>query len=141
RDSAGKDLARTDGKLEVIDNELLDAPASRLLTDAFTDIGARLGKLAQEAQIAGRAEILIEVHGLRDYSVFRQTRESLSSRLHDDGGLEEREVARGRAVFALVTARSPDQVKAHLSGLRVGGQSLALKDGDSGGAPILMEFR
>lgn len=125
-----RDIAHEEGQVDVIDPSPFDAPVAMLMNDAFTDTGVKLAQLPTDASGAASAEVRIEVRGTGDFTTYAHARDALAEKLKGDGALEEREISRGRAVFALVTSRSPASVRKDL------GSNVLL---DSGAGAIVPE--
>jgi hypothetical protein len=126
KDPNGHELSRNEGTLEVFDTEPLELVAGRLLTDAFTDLGAREKKFEQDIATTGKAEVEIEVTGIKGYDLYNQVQAALARSLKDEGQVEPRKISRGRAVFALVTSKPPEKIKTQLGNLRVESSTLVL---------------
>jgi hypothetical protein len=111
-----RELARSQGQVELLDNDSFESPMSRLLTDAFSDLGAKVVKA--QTQVAGgdRSEILVEVRGIRDFTHFSKIKAQLRERLKEASSIDERTLMRGKAQFAVNTTRTADQVRAELAG-------------------------
>jgi hypothetical protein len=127
RDPSGHELSKSEGKLEVYDSEALDGVSARLLTDAFTELGARQRKLELEIATTGKTEVEIEVVGIRNYELFTQVQGALTKTLKEEGVVEPRKISRGKAVFALVTGKSADRIRSQLVGMRLDTSSLAIR--------------
>jgi hypothetical protein len=127
KDPNGHELSRNEGKLEVFDTEPLDLVTGRLLTDAFTDLGARVKKFEQDIATSGKAEVEIEVSGIRGYDLYNQVQAALARSLKDEGNIEPRKISRGRAVFALVTSKPAEKIKSQLGNVRLEQSTLLMR--------------
>ena len=67
----------------------------------------------------------ISVSGFHEFSQFNLLKSQLQSRLKDKALLEERKMMRGKAIFALKTNRSLNEIKQMISG--VGGQGMVVE--------------
>ena len=112
-----RDLDREEGKVEVLDPEPFEGHVARLLNDAFTELGMKLARAGEGgAPGATRNEVQVEITGLLDYLTFTHARDALAERLRNEGPLEERRLARGRATFALITGKTSEVIRKQLAG-------------------------
>jgi hypothetical protein len=135
-----KDIGHPAGKLEILDSESFEGTVARLLNESFTETGQKLVELPSKPGTSDRKEVQIEVSGLNEYSIFARARDTLAERLRSEGPLEERKVARGKAVFALVTNKPPEEIRKQLGEVSLGGARL-LPAKDSSGEVIQLEVR
>jgi hypothetical protein len=127
KDASGHELSKSQGKLEVFDTEPLNTVTARLLTDAFTDLGARQKKMEQDIATSGKAEVEIEVSGIRNYELYSKVQRALATSLKDEGAIEPRKISRGRAVFALTTSKSADKIRNQLLNVRTDQETLTIR--------------
>jgi hypothetical protein len=128
KDPNGHELSRNEGKLEVFDTEAtLDVVTGRLLTDAFTDLGAREKKFEQDIATSGKAEVEIEVTGIKGYDGYNQVQIALARSLREEGALETRKISRGKAVFAIVTSKPAEKIKAQIGTVRTDSGPLLMR--------------
>jgi hypothetical protein len=139
--AAAQYAGKSEGLTDFMDSDSIEQLAARLLSDAFAELGAQAAQLELALSQGGKgagsdddAELRIEIGGIRDFGQYSRLKAQLSA-LYPAGSLEERLVARGRAMLALVGDPSPaDKVKADLTGLRLGG---AAGSGEDGGRLVL----
>jgi hypothetical protein len=85
-----------------------------MLTQAYVELGAK-------AQISGagamKQEMQITATGFTDFQQYNQLKNALQAKLKDIASVEERKISRGKAVFAVKTNRSLDDVKKLVHGL------------------------
>ena len=118
-----RDLDKAEGRLELLENDSFENSASRLLTDAWTAIGA---KLLQMTSGEPQKEILIEVSGFRDFQQYTRLKSQLTSQLKGVSTLEERKISKGRVVLAIVTSQTREEVQKQLALLQPTGTSTEL---------------
>jgi hypothetical protein len=108
------------GTLELLENDSFERAASKLITEAFTNLGARETAIAQAlpAEAAGEEEIHFELSGLKDFAQYQKVKTDLQARLASERlFLEERRVSRGLATLAARTTRSADEIREKLGDL------------------------
>lgn len=97
---------------EILGNDSFLASEATLLVDLFTDLGATLEKEQIKVNDAGKAEILIEVAGIKDFAQFVRIKAEIQGILNEGSTIEERKLAPGRASFAVYSSRSLEELKA-----------------------------
>jgi hypothetical protein len=112
-----RELGRSQGQLELQDKDSFENSAAQLLTDAFTEMGARAGQTMPifAALDPGKEETVVEVSGIRDFSQYNQVKQALQEQLKDFASFEERKVAKGKITFALITDKKLEDLKARVS--------------------------
>jgi hypothetical protein len=99
---------------ELFDTDSFEQISTKMLTQAYVELGAK-------AQISGasamKQEMQITVTGFSDFQQYSQLKNSLQAKLKDIASVEERKISRGKAVFAVKTNRSLDDVKKLVHGL------------------------
>ena len=103
-------MSRHEGTLELISTEDFEPAGLRLLTDALTEVGAKLA-LAEQFGGTTRGEILVEATGVQDYAQAQRLKAKLLGTLKDAQNIEERKISKGKVVFAVTTSKSSDDVK------------------------------
>lgn len=121
------------GLMELMANDPFDTAAARLLTDAFTELGAKA--LAADAPTAVAEdsegpELSIQLAGFKDFAQYTRAKAALEAKLQDAGLLEERRIARGLVVFGIRTRKSADELKPKLAGLSLDPGKLAVVEAD-----------
>jgi hypothetical protein len=123
-----RNFAKHEGKLELLEATSFDHAVGKLMTDAFTDLGSK-ESLVSSAEPEGQREkgledALIDVQGAWNYAQYSKLRDALSSGLSSLGALDEREVAKGHAVFVLSTSLPIAAVSDKIASLRLDGFKL-----------------
>ncbi|MBL7715810.1 MAG: hypothetical protein JNL01_10120 [Bdellovibrionales bacterium] len=111
---------RQEGSLEVLESDPVDPSVGRLLSDAFTDLGAKvlaLGGLNLN-QDAGE-ETAVFVTGVRDFSVYQMLRSALQERVQGLGTLEDRMFAKGKVRFSVRSMKPFPEIKAALTTIQL----------------------
>jgi hypothetical protein len=133
------------GSLELLEAEAFDRSVGKLLTDAFTDLGAKVSVGDASGVLSGasgaeRPEALLVVKfqgpGNWTYDQYSKMRDSLTEGLSAFGEMAEREVARGRAVFVLYSSAQLSAVSDRVLATRLEGftlSPLALSPGQTEG--------
>lgn len=103
-----KNRSKQRSELVLMEKDDFAVALGRLWIDQLSELGD--GKNQVVAQLAPSDELLIEVSGLKDYASFQALRNLIAEQTSALGVLEDRMMARGRAVFAL----SGQQAKADL---------------------------
>ncbi|MGZ3689483.1 MAG: hypothetical protein ACXVBW_14370, partial [Bdellovibrionota bacterium] len=113
-----REISKSGGQLELMENDGFESSTARLLTDAFTDVGTKIELAASQTE-TGKQELLVEVGGIRDYGHLSAIKTQLGNLLKDTGTLEERRISRGKVVFAVATKKSADDVRKQLTGVNL----------------------
>ncbi len=133
---------KQENQLRVLESESLEVAAARLMTDTFTDLGARtLAATLQKVGEESGEEIALNVTGIRDYHQYSQLRMVLVSKIQEVGSLDERKIARGKATFAIKTQKTAADVKAKLVSLMVDQAHFTVMDAGSTDKSIEAEIR
>ncbi len=128
------------GALELPENESLESAISRLLTDAFTQLGTKsAAALAQEQGTEGRREVSVTLAGVKDFQHYSKLRAQILPLLRNHGIAEERWLARGRIGFDLRTAVASDAIREAIAGTAVEGGRLAVPE--AGETSMQLEIR
>lgn len=96
---------------ELLDTDSFESSAARILTDIFTDIGAKIELADTNIAEAGKDEILVDIAGLKDFAQFQRVKTNLSNQLKDSASFEERVFSKGRVVFALYSKLKLEEIK------------------------------
>lgn len=136
-----RDISRHPGQVEILEPENFGKSTGRLLTDFFTDLGAKVERIQATQGDPGKDEYLVEVIGIRDFSQYALVKEAVLTRLQSSPGIraEEQRISRGRVGFAVFSSKGVEDLKAQISGLAVGSNRLALIQADA--QVIQMEIR
>jgi hypothetical protein len=128
-------LASHDGSLELLEAEKFDRSVGKLMTDAFTDLGAKVA-ITENSPLDGqpRDESLIEIKGNWTYAQYSRLRDALAEGLANLGEMQEREVARGSAVFALYGSTPLTAISERVLAIPLDGYKLSVST-ESSGAP------
>jgi hypothetical protein len=139
---------RVEGKMEIMEDDAFEAAAARLLTDAFTDLGAQSVRTeaAQRTSVQTQAnneagDVSLDVSGISDFSQLTKLKAAIQGKLSADATVEERRIARGKITLAVVGEKSAEAVRPLLAGLegvkRVtpmdGGFQLQMRSGPAAG--------
>jgi hypothetical protein len=114
---------------ELMDTDSFEVVEARLLTDLFTDLGARIEW--EQANLAenSKEEVLIEVSGIKDFAQYSRIKTKLQTQLKDVTAIEDRKLSRDQIVFAVYTKKKVDEVRADLATIELdsaGGQLLTV---------------
>lgn len=104
-------------RVELFDTDSFETETQKLLTHAWTELGAKADLAGVAA--AAKDDLLIEVVHIADFKQFSLLKALLQSRLKGLALVDERKMTRGIALFALKTKKSMDEVKAVLVGARL----------------------
>lgn len=106
---------RQEGGIEVLESDPVDPSVGRVLSDAFTDLGAKVLALGglNSNQAAGE-ETAVFVSGVRDFSVYQMVRAALQQRVQNLGTLEDRMFAKGKVQFSVRSMKPFPEIKAAL---------------------------
>lgn len=118
--------AQEQRQLDLLDTGDFVKSESKLLTDAFTDLGDKLDQRQASQSDGMRGEVLIEVSGFGTYSRYSQARDQISQALQGVGDVEERRVSRGKVILAVSTDAGLDKVRSSL-----GAMDPAISDGQT----------
>jgi hypothetical protein len=91
---------------EVLGDDSFLVSEASLLVDLFTNLGATLEKEQIKVNDAGKAEVLIEVTGIRGFAQFMRVKSQIQAILNESSTIEERKLAQGQASFAVYSSRS-----------------------------------
>jgi hypothetical protein len=106
-----------EGALELLENDSLVQGFERLLSDAATLFGSRvLASRETGADDPSLPELRITLTGVRDWSHYAELRNRLQTSLKATGAVEEREVSRGRADFAVKSRKPASEISSAVSG-------------------------
>ena len=109
-----RDLEKQEGKLELLENDRFETRVARLLTDGFTNLGAKLAQPGQLSKTTTRKEILLEVSGFRDFQHYQKIRAVLDTYLKNVGSIDERRMTKGRIGLALQTDLGAEEIRKQL---------------------------
>jgi hypothetical protein len=98
-----RDVGRSEGQLEILDTGNFVGSIGQLLTDAFTDLGAKLERTEITHSEMNRNEIWVEVSGLGGYPQYVAVRDGVRDALKNVASVQEQKVARGKEVLAVFT--------------------------------------
>lgn len=123
-----RDLAKNENKLELLSTDSFLIFASRLLTDAFTELGGKVDALQVADGSSGKDEIALEINGVRDFVHFAMVKAQVQGRLKDViiSGPEERRIARGKATLAVFTSKSVDDIRGALGKIQLDNGTLTV---------------
>jgi hypothetical protein len=99
---------------DLFETDSFEVVSTKMLTQAYVELGAKslltgAGAMKQEMQIT--------LTGFSDFQQFSQLKTSLQNKLKDVATVEERKMSRGKAVFAIKTNHTLDEVKKMVHGL------------------------
>lgn len=109
--------AKEQQQLDLLDNGDFERSESKLLTDAFTDLGDQLEQRSAGQSDTQRGEVLVEVSGFGDYNQYSHARDQITQALQGTADVEEQRVSRGKAVFAVYTDAGLDKVRSSLGAM------------------------
>ena len=95
------DIVMNPPEKEILDTDSFDVSTGRLLTDMFTEFGAKTELEQMSEAHNGKNEILLAVSGVQDYAQYLRIKASLTASLQDIISFEERRISKGRVVFAV----------------------------------------
>jgi hypothetical protein len=113
---------------ELLDTDSFEMAEGRLLTDIFTDLGAKIEWEQLNLAETGKEEVFIEISGIRDFGQYNRIRNEIQSKLKDVV-LEDRKLSREQIVFAIFTKKRPEDLKQEMGALNLdagGGQLLTV---------------
>ncbi|MEO5970472.1 MAG: hypothetical protein ABIQ95_11145 [Bdellovibrionia bacterium] len=96
---------------EVVGNDSFLVSEASLLVDLFTNLGATLEKEQTKVNDAGKAEVLIEVTGIKGFAQFTRVKSQIQTILKESSTIEERKLSLGQASFAIYSSRSSEELK------------------------------
>jgi len=111
-----RDSPKIEAKLEILDTDSISGAADRLMTDALVEIGGRSTEIAATFS-DDRSEVDIGIRGILEPAELARVKTLLQSKLKDIGVVEERKLARGNVIFAVLTTKKANDIKARLSGM------------------------
>lgn len=111
------DVAQERQQLDLLDTGDFVRSESKLLTDAFTDLGDKVQRMEAGQSVVSHAEIQVEVSGFKDYSQYSKARDQITQSLQGLATVEERRVSRGQVVLAVETDSGLDKVRSSLGAL------------------------
>jgi hypothetical protein len=114
-----RDVAGFMDQSEIFDTDSFLTESDKLLTHAFTELGARSDIASISSQ--GQEDILIEVNKIASFAQYSKLKAELQGRIKAVALLEERKISRGSATFAVKTKTSLDELKALLKGATLDG--------------------
>ncbi len=113
---------RHDRQLELLANDPFDPAATKILTEALTEVGAR-ALLAATTGKSGSSvtgeELTLSVTGVRDFFQYSALKTALQQTLNEVAVVHERKLARGIAVFAIATVKTAADVRSKLSQVKI----------------------
>ena len=109
-------IGKTADKLDLLQNDSFETAANTLVTNAWKNIGSKDVPQAVALTPSGKDELSVEVTGIKDYADFSRIKNELQARLKESSVVQERKLTRGKAVFAVRTGFTADEVKAKLGG-------------------------
>jgi hypothetical protein len=139
-------VAKAESKAEILEVDSFETSAAKILSDAFTDIGAQAQKfeLAQASkalQTGDQAEIDLEVRGVSEFAQLAQLKAQVQAKLAG-ATVEERKIARGHAVLAITGEKSADAIRVKLKGVALdSGRLVPVGDAVASAQSIAMEIR
>jgi hypothetical protein len=105
-----RDLTSTQEQIEVSDNGSFERSEGKLLTDAFTEIGAKLVDLEVSQSEIKREETTIDVIGIRSFAQYQALKNAFQGAIKT-GTLEEQKISRGRAIFAVFSSAPVQKIQ------------------------------
>lgn len=100
---------------EFYDTDSFETETQKLLTHAFTELGAK-ADLAGITTATSKDDLLMEFTNIPGFSAYTRLKTSLQTKLKGAALVEERRISKGRAVFALKTHKTADEIKTLLKG-------------------------
>lgn len=115
-------VGKQDGQLEIFDTGSFEKTVSQILTDLFTEVGRKLENNSSRILNLDRNEYTMEVKGIHGFGHYEFVKNKILALVEGSKGgfpvtLEERKIARGRVVFALITHKPLAEVKSFFSRL------------------------
>lgn len=103
---------KSDLTLDLAVNDTFAVSSARILTDNLTEMGGQvlLALRAGDASVS-LSEVLVQVSGVRDYRHAGELKVQLIEYLKDMGTPVERQLSRGKIMFAVRTRRTQDDIK------------------------------
>jgi hypothetical protein len=101
-------IAHYEDQSELFETDSFEQVSGKMLTQAYVELGA---KALLSGAGAMKQEMQITVTGFTDFQQYSQLKSSLQAKLKDVASVEERKMSRGKAVFAIKTNRTLDEVK------------------------------
>ena len=134
-------LLHHEDQSEIYDTDSFELTSAKLLTQAFVELGTKTA--TSGANAAASQELLIQLSGTQNFQTYTQLKNQIRARLKDMGVVEERKISRGRAVLAIKTGHSLDELKLALGGIQFGGALVAVTGAHSGpeGQIVEMEIK
>lgn len=108
---AFRDLARIEGEMEILIGNAFEKTAARLLTDAFTQLGAKSERLEARQSELKRSETLLALSGFKSFAQYAAAKAKIEEKLANLATVEERKISRGRAVLAIFSEKNPEQIR------------------------------
>ncbi|MFL5812104.1 MAG: hypothetical protein ACJ763_00885 [Bdellovibrionia bacterium] len=105
-----RDLASAQEQLEIADNGSFERSEGKLLTDAFTEIGAKLVDLEVSQAEIKREETTIDVIGIHSFAQYQALKNAFQGAIKT-GTLEEQKISRGRAIFAVYSSAPVQKIQ------------------------------
>lgn len=115
-------LGKQEGQLEIFDTGNFEKTMSQILTDLFTEVGRKLENNSTQILDSDKNEYTMEVKGIHGFGHYEFVKNKILALVAGSKGgfpvtLEERKIARGRVVFALMTNKPLAEVKSFFSRL------------------------
>jgi hypothetical protein len=110
-------IAHYEDQAELFDTDSFEQSATKMLTQSYVELGAKASLTGANAL---KQEMQILVSGFNDFSQYSQVKSAVIAKLKDIALVEERKISKGKAVFALKTNHSLDEIKQLVSALVAG---------------------
>lgn len=102
---------KSSGHIELLANDSIESAAARLLTDAFTEMGGRVQNAVAASVLGSSNGVVLEVSQFKDYAMYQDILNKLSSGLKDAHSIEEKRLTRGHVWLSVQTSRAAADVR------------------------------
>jgi hypothetical protein len=120
-----RDVGHSEGQLQILDTGSFGRSIGQLMTDAFTDLGAKVERTEITHSEMNRNEVWVEVAGIKDYPQYVAIRDGIRDILKNVASVQEQKVARGKETLAVFTELPLAKIQELLTGTPIGQVKLA----------------
>jgi hypothetical protein len=120
-----RDVGHSEGQLQILDTGNFARSIGQLLTDAFTDLGAKVERTEITHSEMNRNEVWVEVSGIGDYAQYVAIRDGIRDILKNVASVQEQKIARGKETLAVFTELPVAKIQELLTGTPIGQVKLA----------------
>jgi hypothetical protein len=115
-----RDISKSQAKIVLPETGSFEVSAGKLLTDAFTQLGARASDLEITQSELKREELIVDVIGIKSFASYQAVKDALQSSLQL-ATVEDQKISRGRAIFSVFSDASIEKVQQSLSTVKMPG--------------------